>query len=76
MFISLLFQLTVKHKCKRLLTTVTLEQHDLDLSSFPFTITKQYTLIIILCLWPKALENNIVVIRGYILLGARFYTRY
>ncbi|WAR19380.1 TCB3-like protein [Mya arenaria] len=33
--------LNVKHKCKRLLTTVTLEQHDLELSSFPFTITKQ-----------------------------------
>ncbi|XP_052767239.1 uncharacterized protein LOC128208010 isoform X2 [Mya arenaria] len=34
-------KLNVKHKCKRLLTTVTLEQHDLELSSFPFTITKQ-----------------------------------
>ncbi|XP_052272099.1 extended synaptotagmin-1-like isoform X2 [Dreissena polymorpha] len=36
-------KLSIKHKCKRLLTTVTLEQHDLSLSSFSFSITKQIT---------------------------------
>ncbi|KAL4237453.1 hypothetical protein ACF0H5_002170 [Mactra antiquata] len=34
-------KLSIKHKCKRLLTTVTLQQHDLELSSFPFNLTKQ-----------------------------------
>ncbi|XP_060558293.1 uncharacterized protein LOC132718594 [Ruditapes philippinarum] len=34
-------KLNIKHKCKRLLNTVTLEQHDLKLSSFPFNLEKQ-----------------------------------
>ncbi|XP_053395877.1 uncharacterized protein LOC123544970 isoform X2 [Mercenaria mercenaria] len=34
-------KLNIKHKCKRLLSTVTLEQHDLKLSSFPFNLEKQ-----------------------------------
>lgn len=31
-------QLVVKHKCRRLLSNVTLDRHDLDLSSFPLEV--------------------------------------
>lgn len=31
-------QLVIKHKCRRLLSNVTLDQHDLELSSFPLEV--------------------------------------